>query len=270
MPQVTQGGMIVVPVDIDTAHPLGSTGATEAILALRYNPQLFDVSAADVHLGSLTAGWQLTAVVNARTGEIGIDLYSSSPIQTNAGGSLVTITMHMLGGDAGSTMSPIPLTLVTQIDPTGQRLFRTTVSDDQGAFIIHFGSGLWVVGGDQFTAASTSTAPVEPASEIQFAAHSPPPNGHFADPPPTSACADLLPVGATIQDAALMQQDAKLDSDVGNGAPGDAQAPTWPSPADPANQTDWIGDDYLAYLRQWVKRTPALSGLNWPDDMETD
>ena len=68
-----------MPVDIDTAHPDGSTGATEAILALSYNPQLFDVSAADVHLGSLTAGWQLTAVVNSQTGEIGIDLFSSLP-----------------------------------------------------------------------------------------------------------------------------------------------------------------------------------------------
>ena len=67
----------MVPVDIDTAHPDGSTGAMEAILALRYNPQVFDVSAADVQLGSLTAGWQLTAVVNAQTGEIGIDLFGA-------------------------------------------------------------------------------------------------------------------------------------------------------------------------------------------------
>ena len=32
------GGTVVVPVDIDNAHPVGSTGATEAILALKYNP----------------------------------------------------------------------------------------------------------------------------------------------------------------------------------------------------------------------------------------
>ena len=50
---------------------------------------MFTVSAADVQLGSLTAGWQLTTLVNAQTGEIGIDLFSSTPIQTTASGSLV-------------------------------------------------------------------------------------------------------------------------------------------------------------------------------------
>ncbi len=91
--QVTPGGTIVVPVDIDTARPIGSTGATEAILALQYNPQVFSVSAADVQTGSLTSGWQLTTTVNAQTGEIGIDLWNTSAVQTTAGGSLVTITV---------------------------------------------------------------------------------------------------------------------------------------------------------------------------------
>ncbi len=89
--RLTPGGTVVVPINIDTAHPAGSNGATEAILALRYDPQEFSVSAADVQLGSLTSGWQLTAVVNAQTGEIGIDLFGSTPIQTTAGGSLVDI-----------------------------------------------------------------------------------------------------------------------------------------------------------------------------------
>ena len=60
-------------------------------MALQYDPQVFSVSAADVQSGSLTGGWQLTTVVNAQTGEIGIDLFSSTPIQTTAGGSLVDI-----------------------------------------------------------------------------------------------------------------------------------------------------------------------------------
>ena len=92
------GGTVVVPVNIDDAHPEGSTGATEAILALKFNPQVFSVSAADVQLGSLPAasqGWQLTTQVNAQTGEIGIDLFGSSPIQSTASGSMVLISLHV-------------------------------------------------------------------------------------------------------------------------------------------------------------------------------
>ena len=126
MLQATPGGTVVVPVNIDTARPVGSTGATEAILALRYNPRVFTVSAADVQLGSLTGGWQLTTVVNAQTGEIGIDLFSSTPIQTTAGGSLVTIAVHVR--DMRRSLARRTLTLVNQVDPTGQR----RVHDDGG------------------------------------------------------------------------------------------------------------------------------------------
>ena len=77
------GATVVLPVNIDTARPSGSTGMTEAILALRYDPQAFTVSAADIQFGSLTAsGWQLTAAVNSQTGEIGIDLFGGPAIQT--------------------------------------------------------------------------------------------------------------------------------------------------------------------------------------------
>ena len=92
--QAVPGGAIIVPVNIDTAHPTGSTGMTEAILALRFDPNLFNVSSRDIQLGSLTAsGWQLTAVVNAQTGEIGIDLFGGTPILNTAGGSLVIISL---------------------------------------------------------------------------------------------------------------------------------------------------------------------------------
>ena len=56
----TPGGTVVVPVNIDTAHPDGSTGLVEANLALHFDPQVFTVSAADIQLGSLPAagnGW---------------------------------------------------------------------------------------------------------------------------------------------------------------------------------------------------------------------
>ncbi|HYV35174.1 MAG TPA: hypothetical protein VE988_05685, partial [Gemmataceae bacterium] len=77
----TPGQTVVVPVSLDNARPEGSTGLMEAVLALRYDPAVFTVSAADVHLGTLPAsgsGWKLQAVVNAQTGEIGIDLFSTT------------------------------------------------------------------------------------------------------------------------------------------------------------------------------------------------
>ena len=130
------GGTVVVPVNIDNAHPDGSTGATDAVLALKFNPQVFSVSAADVQLGSLTAGtgWQMTTVVNPQTGEIGIDIFGSSPIQTTASGSLVVISLHVREtAPIGST----GLTLVNQVNPTSQRAFVTSMGDGQGALLLH-------------------------------------------------------------------------------------------------------------------------------------
>src|SRR5205814_1953400 len=51
--QVGLGGTVRVPVELDDARPAGSTGLTQALLALRYDPAVWSVSAADVHLGSL-------------------------------------------------------------------------------------------------------------------------------------------------------------------------------------------------------------------------
>ena len=142
-------GTVTVPVDIDDARPAGSTGMTEATLALRFNPALFSVSVNDVQLGSLpsaSGGWQLTTMINAQTGEIGIDLFGNEPIGSTAAGSLVTVTLHPRGTPpAGSTV----LSLLAQANPTGQRTFQTMVGDEQGAFVLHTAasSGLWVVGG---------------------------------------------------------------------------------------------------------------------------
>ena len=98
----TAGGTVTVPVNIDTARPAGSSGLMEATLALRYNPQLFSVTAADIKLGTVPSagsGWQLGVAINPETGEIGITLFSTTPIQSTAGGSLVTITLQ---GDSGT------------------------------------------------------------------------------------------------------------------------------------------------------------------------
>jgi hypothetical protein len=133
--EANAGSTVVVPVNIDTARPDGSSGAVQAILALRYDPRVFDVTTADIQLGSLTAdGWQMTTMINAQTGEIGIDLFSSSPIQTTQGGSLVNIAMHVRDN---APSGPTALTVVNQVNPTGQRVFQTSVADALGAFILH-------------------------------------------------------------------------------------------------------------------------------------
>ena len=149
--QATAGGTVVVPVQIDSGRPTGSTGVTEAILAVQYNPAEFTVSALDVQLGNLPltpaplpasgerggiegSGWQLEVAINSQTGQIGIDLFSTTPMQTTAGGTLVTIALHVReNAPAGST----GINLVPSVNPTGSRSFVTTVSDAQGGMVLH-------------------------------------------------------------------------------------------------------------------------------------
>ena len=50
---------------------------TEAHLALTYDPSVLSVAPADITLGSipgLGTGWQISSVVDAATGQIGITL----------------------------------------------------------------------------------------------------------------------------------------------------------------------------------------------------
>jgi len=90
-----------------------------------------------VRLGSLPlsgTGWHLTTAVNNNTGQIGVELFSNTPILTTAGGSLVTVSMEVRNqAPAGTTA----LSLVSQVTPTGQRAFETMVTDAQGAFVLH-------------------------------------------------------------------------------------------------------------------------------------
>src|SRR5262249_34211740 len=91
-------GTLLVPVNIDTARPEGSSGMVDAALALTYDPKLFEVSASDVQLGSVTmagSGWQLQTEVNPQSGLIGLELYSKMPIASQAGRNLVTIELHL-------------------------------------------------------------------------------------------------------------------------------------------------------------------------------
>ncbi len=106
-PQVTaRGGVVSVPVMLDNAMPAGSTGLTEATLALTYDPRVLSVTAADVYLGSLPAlgtGWTVTSVVDAGSGQLAIELYSPTPIDVSAAGSLVRVDFHAQAGASGAT-----------------------------------------------------------------------------------------------------------------------------------------------------------------------
>ena len=131
------GETAVVPVFIDTARPPGSTGLMEAVLALRYDPTIFTVSPQDIQLGTVPAsgtGWRLLTAINEQTGEIGIDVFSITPITTSAGGSLVTITLHVRdGAQAGTTV----INLVPQVNPTGQHVYRTAAADAASPYILY-------------------------------------------------------------------------------------------------------------------------------------
>ena len=135
--QATAGGTVAVPVQIDSGRPQGSTGVTEAILAVQFDPAEFTVSALDVQLGNLPlsgSGWQLQTAINSQTGQIGIDLFSSTPLQTAAGGTLAWITFHVReNAPVGST----GINLVQSVNPTGSRSFVTTVSDVHGGMVLH-------------------------------------------------------------------------------------------------------------------------------------
>jgi hypothetical protein len=127
-----------VSVILDHPHPQGSTGMSEAILALQYDPSVLSVSASDITLGSIPSlgkGWQLKSVVDQATGQIGIELFSMTPIAADQAGSLVNIAFHVLPG------ASVPVTavrLVNSVTANGQG-FSTEVADDQGPFIL--GSG---------------------------------------------------------------------------------------------------------------------------------
>ena len=177
-PELTPGGTVVIPIDIDNAYPFGSTGAMEAILALLRSAGFERVGRRRT-AGLLDRRLAIDGGGEFSTGEIGIDLYSSSPIQTTAGGSLATIIVGSGQWAVGSN-AWTAVYLVNQVDPTGQRVFTTTVADAQGAFVLQLNNGQKMVGSEQLTAANTSIATDQTASEIQFAAHSPQPTAHFS------------------------------------------------------------------------------------------
>lgn len=132
------GEIVTVPVSIDDPMPAGSTGLTQAVLALTYDPSVFSVSSADIHLGSVPlsgSGWVISSLINPITGQIAIILYSTTPIQSSNSGSLVTIDFHVR---ADVTPGVTPISLVPEVNPTGAQIFRTVLEDAQGLLILHY------------------------------------------------------------------------------------------------------------------------------------
>jgi hypothetical protein len=132
---LSPGLLVFVPVLLDQPHPVGSTGMTEAVLALKYDPSALSVSASDITLGSIPSlgqDWQLTSVVDQATGQIGIELYSTTPITAAQAGSLVTIAFHVLPGVSVPTTA---VQLVGREMPHGQQ-FVTQLDDAEGQYVL--------------------------------------------------------------------------------------------------------------------------------------
>jgi hypothetical protein len=134
--QLGPDGSVVVPVNIDDAHPAGSTGMTQATLAVSYDPALLSVSTSDIQLGSVPAtagGWSLESTVDPATGQIGVTIWSAAPVTSSAAGSLVTIVFHAKNAGAAGTTS---IDLVPAVDPAGSGVIYTEVDDAQGPFTL--------------------------------------------------------------------------------------------------------------------------------------
>jgi hypothetical protein len=87
-------------------------------------------------LGSIPeagSGWTVSSTVDALTGQIGITLWSLTPIGTNLSGSLVTIDFH---AQPGLAVGPSAIQLAASVDPHGQGSYVTGAADSNGAMIL--------------------------------------------------------------------------------------------------------------------------------------
>jgi hypothetical protein len=282
--QAAPGGTVTVPVNIDTAKPVGSTGMIDAVLALQYDPQVFTVGVDDIQLGSLPSagsGWHLISAVNEQTGQIGVELYSLTPIQTTAGGSLVTISLHVRD-QAPAGVSDV--SLVSHVSAAGQ-VYQTEVADGQGTFVLHpaaTATGIEPGLPGELTVLNPSPASI-PAS-LNFSVSLP------DVAPVVASTSEAQPALANVASAASAVQLAVIEQLFGNpeqtalvmhdgtfsqpgpllsGDSGDrtvtggirdlalVQGPAL------AGSRDWVSDDVLAYLGQtmpqgMVAAVPAL------------
>ncbi len=169
-----------------------------------------------------------------------------------------------------------PLTLVNQVDPTGHRLFTTTVADGQGAFVLQFNNGQVPVGSGELTAADAATAPDVTASDMQFTAHCPLPTAHYLEDNAHYLDLALGELGLTpggVPVTALGQPTPILNTELGEQELDSANMATSLVQTDGVPQTDWTSDIDLAYLRQSVKHfvlAPELGGLDGRGSEDSD
>jgi hypothetical protein len=251
-------GTLTVGVDIDTARPQGSTGMVDAMLALSFNPAVFDVSASDIQLGTVPAsgsGWQLSTQVNSQTGLVGIEISSATPIQSSAGGSLVTIAMHVrsdLPANAPDVTDGSPLTILSIADPlSGLRAFQTQVSDSQGAFVLHVADG-----GKSPTAVGDARG-LNLQGVSQTISSTVPDNAYV---PPSAAMDEVLGNLARtgpVQDAEFFQPAALFASEFGSQPPSEVRDLAQKQAAIEVAPPEWLPDALLAYQEQ-----SALHGIS--------
>jgi len=232
-------------------------------------------------LGTVPAsgsGWTLTTSSNTTTGDIGIDLYSATgtPIQNTAGGSLVTIALHVRDiVPTGST----GLSFVTQTNPTGSRVYTTTVGDVRGAYVIHtVDGGQWTVSGGETPSIAeqptflVGTVPparekalvvVEPTFETQPEKDDDVPKRN-ADPELADQVLAYLEQ-AVMQENALGQPGAVFISEPNDQMPTGVRDEALQVAPGARAQQDWVADDYVAYLLESVRRGLLVSTLEFLD-----
>ncbi len=126
---------VVFAVQIDHPRPAGSSGITEAVLALAYDPHVLTIAPADIMLGPLPsqgAGWQFSSVLDPPGGQIALQLYSQTPIATDQPGTLVTLTFRLV---EGASASDAWVRLVDSVTLFGQR-YSTVLADLSGALVV--------------------------------------------------------------------------------------------------------------------------------------
>jgi hypothetical protein len=241
-----------------------------AELALTFDPNAFDVSAADVQLGSVPeagSGWHLQAQVNEATGQIGVWICSNTAIESNLGGSLVTIAMHVRdNAPAGAT----GLSIVPWVNPTdGVRSYQTSVGDAQSSFLLHrvvtasgaepgapgfvmIASSL-PLGGGSF---SSATVPATGPSVLEVASANPAASNALAMAVVEHLFLGLEQTAHLVEDSVRPQPRAIFISEATNqGAENRIQdLPLLEVPCLWGEVAEWLPDDYLAFLRRTAKQ----------------
>ena len=157
---------------------------------------------------------------------------------------------------------------MNQVDPTGQRVFTTTVADGQGAFVLHWNSGQWAVGSGQLAAANTSVAPDETASDTQFTAHCPLPTAHYLDDTGQFlelAFGEIGPIACAVHPTVFGQPAPVLSTELGDELLSGINVQTSLVQSDGDTPTEWPSDHDVPCPRDSAKHAAWASGLDWLD-----